>query len=1545
MPHSFTSTVSAGQTVLDLAISPGDTLILLSGATASATSLSGTEIVSSGGQDVGATVYNGGEQRVYGAATSDTLSSGGLLTVSRGGTASDTTVSSGGTMSVTAGGSALDTTIAAGGSEIALAQGSDTGALIAGMQIVRGTATSAEIMAGGTQSVSNGGVASDTLVEAGGTQSVAMGGTASNALVEMGGAQTVSKGGVTSNTSVESGGMQSVAVGGVASNTLVEAGGTQTISKGGVASNTIVGSGGTQSVANGGVANNTLVEAGGTENVLNGGITLGSVLSGASDLNPPSAGGLHIVFSYPHGGVPVAAQAALQIAAQFLENMFVFSTPVTVNISVDWGDIAGFPIPPGGLAAAKDAHRVRVSFDTLVNALHLSGAQLPASDPSNGAGFFIDTAEAKTLGLLPGNNAAIDGYIGFGNTVTWDYAQQGVVGTQDFIAGAEHEITHAMGRGIFSALDLFRYAAPGVLWNLGNSSAFSPTGYLSLDGGVTNLGNFQPRIFDAADTADANPDPFGIGTPGQAEPVTLTDIEEMDALFGGVPLNLAKENLSGGTAWNTVVSTGGLLTVGSGGVALGTTLLSGGFEAVSAGGRSLGATVSNDGQLDVYSGGNDINTTLSGTGSEMVYAGGVATGTTVTNGADVAELAPLTSNLIPPLPGQLFVYGTTVSALLTQESTATETLFGTEVVFSGGLASATTVSGGVLVVSHGGVASNTLVESGGATSGTDLVLGTEIGTTVLAGGFDRVFGNAIDTTVRAGGTLQVTGSGVVSGAVVSSGGTISAGAAHAVSGSVLGATIGGSLMLADGGNASGTMVSGGGQVDVSNGGKAIASVIDPAGTQTVSFGGIASGTIVSSGGTESVTAGGFSDGTTVLNGGQQIVADPSLSVLGPNLIQNGGFEAGHIPPLWSRSSLDIFLATPGTAGLQAHSGNYFAGMDSFYLGLDTLSQTISDTPGVQYTLSYWLAGDGQNPVQFDVYWNNELLVPSDTTEVAASGYERYTLTVTGTGNDTLEFDVSDFFGVLALDDVSLVSGTVGGLAVGTVVSSGGMQIVTDGGTASGTVVSSGGVQTVSSGHVGGGTASDTIVYSGGTQYVSSQSVASGTLVDGAQIVSCGGTTVATAVGANLIRNGGFETGDFTGWTLNASRGGALVGTEADFGVPAHTGNYFAVLGNFGSTGTLSQTISDTPGAQYTLSYWLAGDGQLPNSFETDWNGVALAGSIESNAAAFGYQQFVFTVTGTGHDTLTFVEEDDPGFWALDDVTLGSGTGGVENVLSGGVASSTTIIGGGSEIVAAGGMVNGATIAGGTLEVQPGATIGGTIAFTGSSSVLQIDGPGAPPQNVLPNATLSDSTGSGAIDLRGVTFQSGSTASANAAGTQLTVSVGGNTYLFAFDGSIAGHTFTVSSDNHGGSLVTDPPFPAGSGGSPASAGNVPSKMSDTIAPGATLEPPSAYSGKVTFLGSTGTLQLDDSASFAGTVAGMGGADAIDLRDIGAADAKLSTSGDSSSSTLSTTDGANSANITLLGNHMASAFATASDGHGGTLISEASTQTPLVTLPHA
>ena len=53
--------------------------------------------------------------------------------------------------------------------------------------------------------------------------------------------------------------------------------------------------------------------------------------------------------------------------------------------------------------------------------------------------------------------------------------------------------------------------------------------------------------------------------------------------------------------------------------------------------------------------------------------------------------------------------------------------------------------------------------------------------------------------------------------------------------------------------------------------------------------------------------------------------------------------------------------------------------------------------------------------------------------------------------------------------------------------------------------------------------------------------------------------------------------------------------------------------------------------------------------------------------------------------------------------------------------------------------------------------------------------------------------------------------------------------------------------------------------------------------------------------------------------------------------------STGGTLTVTDGRQAAAIALLGSYMAGSFVTAADGHGGTLISAAQTQQPLLTHP--
>src|SRR5262249_32053416 len=94
---------------------------------------------------------------------------------------------------------------------------------------------------------------------------------------------------------------------------------------------------------------------------------------------------------------------------------------------------------------------------------------------------------------------------------------------------------------------------------------------------------------------------------------------------------------------------------------------------------------------------------------------------------------------------------------------------------------------------------------------------------------------------------------------------------------------------------------------------------------------------------------------------------------------------------------------------------------------------------------------------------------------------------------------------------------------------------------------------------------------------------------------------------------------------------------------------------------------------------------------------------------------------------------------------------------------------------------------------------------------------------------------------------------------------------------------------------------------------------------------ASNAKVTFLGTTGELRLDDAATFTGTVAGLGnGGDTIDLTGIAFSPgmtAKFKENIGNTSGRLTLSDGVHSAGLTLLGQYAAS-FTTAPPARGFT-----------------
>jgi hypothetical protein len=143
-------------------------------------------------------------------------------------------------------------------------------------------------------------------------------------------------------------------------------------------------------------------------------------------------------------------------------------------------------------------------------------------------------------------------------------------------------------------------------------------------------------------------------------------------------------------------------------------------------------------------------------------------------------------------------------------------------------------------------------------------------------------------------------------------------------------------------------------------------------------------------------------------------------------------------------------------------------------------------------------------------------------------------------------------------------------------------------------------------------------------------------------------SICDAIPGNLVQNCGFETGDFTHWTVVANLTAVCSGVASAYG--PNSGTYSACLGNEGSLGFVSQTITDIPGETYTLSFWLKSDGFTPNEFQVSYNGTVLTDMV--NMSAFGYTQFSFAgLIGTGSDTIQFGERDDDGFLNLDDVSF------------------------------------------------------------------------------------------------------------------------------------------------------------------------------------------------------------------------------------------------------------------------------------------------------
>lgn len=153
--------------------------------------------------------------------------------------------------------------------------------------------------------------------------------------------------------------------------------------------------------------------------------------------------------------------------------------------------------------------------------------------------------------------------------------------------------------------------------------------------------------------------------------------------------------------------------------------------------------------------------------------------------------------------------------------------------------------------------------------------------------------------------------------------------------------------------------------------------------------------------------------------------------------------------------------------------------------------------------------------------------------------------------------------------------------------------------------------------------------------------------------SSGGGHVSTP-GAELVQNGGFETGGFDGWTLDHS--------DIDVSVErgnANSGIYAAQLGPF-NPDSLSQVLTTDVGQNYIFSFYLFNTSSAHNSFTASWDGTPVLSLTDAPDAPYTQYSFSVADDGSGSSTIQF-DFAHVSFWWLDDVSVVPDTGGAPGI--------------------------------------------------------------------------------------------------------------------------------------------------------------------------------------------------------------------------------------------------------------------------------------------
>jgi hypothetical protein len=146
---------------------------------------------------------------------------------------------------------------------------------------------------------------------------------------------------------------------------------------------------------------------------------------------------------------------------------------------------------------------------------------------------------------------------------------------------------------------------------------------------------------------------------------------------------------------------------------------------------------------------------------------------------------------------------------------------------------------------------------------------------------------------------------------------------------------------------------------------------------------------------------------------------------------------------------------------------------------------------------------------------------------------------------------------------------------------------------------------------------------------------------------------------NLLANGGFETGDFTGWTITV-----LNPLDTNYyglrHAAAHSGDWGAWFGPMRNMIYLSQVVPTTPGHLYLLEVWHANWYNTPppgtpaptpdNTLQVWWGALQLADEEDMDWHLYTRGWTVVSATSTS-TLLEFRFFNPPGFFRMDDFAV------------------------------------------------------------------------------------------------------------------------------------------------------------------------------------------------------------------------------------------------------------------------------------------------------